>query len=234
MTIASVDQLIQLQLELQSIPSTSNGPLTRRPELDPDEISRVLIVQHNGNRLIFLPHELPSYFRERLEEFARETASPDLLTIIHWIANQLPGSQVRGWRTCIFPDSLTPADYPDAVALSGGRPVPSSASQPELESESHTAFGILVEGQVVSTCRSIRENVRAAEAWVCTLPAWRKRGYGRQVTAAWAHSLQKRCRVPFYSYVPENRAAQALAQSLGLVHVFDLIEWDCTAVVALP
>ena len=82
-------------------------------------------------------------------------------------------------------------------------------------------FGMLADGQVVSTCESSREDKYAGEAWVRTLEPYRRRGYARQVTAAWGRWLQQHGRVPFYSHRAENLASRAVAQSLGLIEYIE-------------
>jgi predicted GNAT family acetyltransferase len=83
------------------------------------------------------------------------------------------------------------------------------------------AFAVLVDGEIVSTCESSRENEQAGEAWVRTLESFRRRGFARQVTAAWGHWLMQRGKVPFYSHVSANQASRAVAQSLGLVQYIE-------------
>ncbi|MBI1930429.1 GNAT family N-acetyltransferase [Candidatus Poribacteria bacterium] len=87
-------------------------------------------------------------------------------------------------ESCIFPDMPTPNQYPDVVQLD----------------KTSTAFAVLVSGQIVAACESVRENDACAEAYVYTAPGFRRRGYGAQVTAAWAHHLMVQGKVPFYSY----------------------------------
>jgi predicted GNAT family acetyltransferase len=82
---------------------------------------------------------------------------------------------------------------------------------------SKTVYGIIVDDQIVASCGSVRENDKCAEAWVTTEPAFRGRGYARQVTAAWAHHLQKTGKIPFYSHAQENLASERVAHSLALL-----------------
>ena len=49
-----------------------------------------------------------------------------------------------------------------------------------------------------------------------TLPVYRRRGYARQVTTAWAFHLQQESNTPFYSHHSDNLPSHALAHSLGL------------------
>jgi len=104
----------------------------------------------------------------------------------------------------IFPDRLAPELYPSVVRLAQpntiGRPV----------------FGVVVDERVVCACSSVRENSKAAEAWVWTLPQFQRRGYARQVTSAWAHDLRQQHKIAFYSHQRANLASAALARSLGL------------------
>jgi hypothetical protein len=67
---------------------------------------------------------------------------------------------------------------------------------------------------------SVRESGRAAECAVETAEPHRQHGLARQVTAAWATSVLARGKVPFYSHRAGNDASRALAESLGLAHVF--------------
>jgi hypothetical protein len=67
---------------------------------------------------------------------------------------------------------------------------------------------------------SVRESDRAAECAVETTESKRRRGLGRQVTAAWATHVLAQGKVPFYSHKTEKEVSRALARSLGLTHVF--------------
>jgi len=76
---------------------------------------------------------------------------------------------------------------------------------------------IVQDGQAASRALSIRQNEKCAEVYVETLPSYRRRGYGRQVVAAWAQAILNSGRVPFYSYRMGNRPSATLASSLGVV-----------------
>lgn len=59
-----------------------------------------------------------------------------------------------------------------------------------------------------------------------TILANRGRGYGRQTTAAWAYHLQQLGKVPFYSHAQANPASRRMAESLGLIPCFSLVNYD--------
>jgi hypothetical protein len=76
---------------------------------------------------------------------------------------------------------------------------------------------VVVEGQAVAVCRSVRRSALAVEAGVDTVEGFRGRGWGVAVTALWARAAAAQGLVPCYSTQDENAASLGLARSLGLV-----------------
>jgi GNAT superfamily N-acetyltransferase len=79
------------------------------------------------------------------------------------------------------------------------------------------------EGRIVSACVSTREDGKCGEAWVFTAPDHRRQGLAGKVVSAWAESLIRAGKVPFYSHKIENLASANLAKALGLQPVFEEI-----------
>jgi GNAT superfamily N-acetyltransferase len=82
---------------------------------------------------------------------------------------------------------------------------------------------ILVDGSPVCWAWSERSDDCCAEVAVETLPQHRRKGYARQVVAAWAYEVIGSGRTAFYSYQFENEASRALARSLGAVWYADVV-----------
>jgi hypothetical protein len=82
------------------------------------------------------------------------------------------------------------------------------------------------DSQVVSWAFSVRENSVCAEVAVETADAYRRHGYARQVTAAWAYQVIMEGREAFYSYRVDNYASAALATSLGVEIYAEVIAFD--------
>lgn len=80
--------------------------------------------------------------------------------------------------------------------------------------------------QVVAWAFSVRENTCCAEVAVETAEAYRRRGYARQVTAAWAYQVVLGGREAFYSYKLDNYASAALAASLGVEIFAEVVGFD--------
>jgi RimJ/RimL family protein N-acetyltransferase len=181
----------------------------------PDEVPRLLVLRHTDGYTTFVRHDLPITLRDQLRAVPAAEAWRD-----HGhITALLDSTDVWRGTTYLFPD-LSPADHPDAVRLTG-------AHRPLLEqyasgmSIEPPVWAILVEDRILATCESSRENDLGGEAWVQTLPAFRGRGYARQVTAAWARHLQAQGKTPYYSHRRDNLASAGVARSLGLRWLMD-------------
>ncbi len=68
----------------------------------------------------------------------------------------------------------------------------------------------------VSICCSARRSQKADEASVFTHEDYRGKGYGIDVTNAWAAEVQKRGRIALYSTSWDNFASQSVARKLNL------------------
>jgi RimJ/RimL family protein N-acetyltransferase len=72
-------------------------------------------------------------------------------------------------------------------------------------------------GEVVSVCFSARSSAKAAEAGVETAPEYRRQGFGAAAVLAWALTIRREGRTPFYSAEWTNAASRRLASRLGLI-----------------
>jgi hypothetical protein len=78
-------------------------------------------------------------------------------------------------------------------------------------------MAVVEDGFPVSVCFCARLSDAAAEAGLETAAAYRGRGYGPRVTAAWALAIRASGRIPLYSTGWTNAASLAVARKLGLV-----------------
>lgn len=85
---------------------------------------------------------------------------------------------------------------------------------------------VLEGGTVLASASSSRENDEAAELWVQSAAAVRRRGWGRRVAAAWIAHIRRQGKMPLYSHRAENLPSRRLARSLGAVMRFDLYAYD--------
>ena len=203
----SAHQLFALQLELECKAIVHANQLQHIPCANPDDVPRYLVVTDGTAYTSYVDAGLPPAVRPALASVVAEQAfhDPELVRAI------LGGDAPKSFLTYTATAPLSAALYPAAIRL----PEPNAIGCP--------VFGIMLDDQLVSACASVRENDRCAEAWVWTLPDAQRRGYARQVTAAWAHDLQHQGKVPLYSYATDNQASAGVAKSLALQHVFTVV-----------
>jgi hypothetical protein len=87
----------------------------------------------------------------------------------------------------------------------------------EIEAGRSPVLAIAENGYPVSICYCARRSEVAAEAGLDTAEAYRGRGYGPRVTAAWALAIRRSGRIPLYSTSWTNQASLAVARKLNLV-----------------
>jgi RimJ/RimL family protein N-acetyltransferase len=77
-------------------------------------------------------------------------------------------------------------------------------------------FALIVDGQAVAVCASVRITDAAHEVGVETAEGQRRKGYAVSVVSAWAKAVEERGARPLYSTSLENIASQNVAARLGL------------------
>jgi RimJ/RimL family protein N-acetyltransferase len=87
---------------------------------------------------------------------------------------------------------------------------------PELN-DAAPAWGVRVNGVVVSVCFSSRTTPQADEAGVETVQGHRGAGHAPAVVAAWAAAIRALGRVPLYGTTWDNIASRRVAHKLGLI-----------------
>jgi hypothetical protein len=87
----------------------------------------------------------------------------------------------------------------------------------EIAAGRSPVLAIVEDGYPVSICFCARRSDIAAEAGLETAEAYRGRGFGPRVTAAWALANRASGRIPLYSTSWTNHASLAVARKLNLV-----------------
>ncbi len=212
--------LDRLELELECKRLADEGRIVRIPGEEPDDIELAQIARYsNGGIRISLREDVDV-------DVAKKVAALDPVLAFERpeiLADAFMDAQVT-WermRSYVFPTEL---DAPlDVVRL---MPDPSQHPEDDELRADRPLFTAVVDGERVSYCCSSRENDRAAEAWVETVPAYRRRGYAAKVVAAWASDARNAGRVAFYSHRDDNVASARVAQRLELVPWLYLVNFE--------
>lgn len=191
---------VQLRLECKGL---ADSRIVRIPGENPDDLGSCYAVRYagGGEELVFTA-DAPEWFVDR----ARAVAVQRYLTQTDAVVGQFGGRV----------SAIVCSTY----RFAGPGPVPDGPGVLERRGPEHVVA--LLDGQVAAEAVPSRSNGAAAELWVHTEPAYRRRGCGRQVAAAWANAVLAEEKVPFYSHLRDNHASQALAAALGVIPLFDL------------
>jgi len=87
----------------------------------------------------------------------------------------------------------------------------------EIEAGRAPVLAVLSDGYPVSVCFCARSSDAAAAAGLETAEAYRRRGFGARVTAAWASAIRQSGRIPLYNTSWTNHASLAVARALNLL-----------------
>lgn len=156
------------------------------------------ISRHQAGCAKFFRHDLPRNVRRQIAALDPEAALQDHEAVRRILARFAPCDTVFAGKGYYFAHLPSPAEFLNAVYHNG-------------------CYVILVGGEPVSWAWTADESEQAGELAVETTLEYRRRGYARQVAAAWAAHVLGQGKVAFYSHEVGNTASEALAHSLGVV-----------------
>ena len=156
------------------------------------------ISRHQNGYIRFFRYDLPTAVRHQIEVLQPEMALQDHNIVRQILGRHTPCDSVFAGKGYYFAHLPSPEEFSDAVFHNG-------------------CYVIQVGGEPVSWAWTSHESEQAAELAVETVLEYRRRGYARQVVAAWAARVLGQGKVAFYSHEVGNTASEALAHSLGVV-----------------
>jgi len=186
--------LIRLNIEIEHT-IDSNEDLVPIPG---KESALFSISRYQDGYVTYFRYDIPAEIREQIAALGPDAALNDHVTVRRVLACYTPCKEVFAGKGYYFAHIPAPDEFPDVVFHKG-------------------CYVIKVKGKPVSWAWTQDESERAAELAVETLPEYRRRGYGRQVVAAWAADVIRGGKVAFYSHRIGNVASEGLARSLGVV-----------------
>lgn len=185
--------LLRAWLRLECIEIGPDDRLRRIEGVTCDDLERILAVKSGDEHHVYLREGDPPEAIDARSMFvnAEKWAAQYGITEIR---------REKTYRILGLPDIKTP----DVTAL-GDTP------------ENFDVFSVMRDGQAVSSAWSVRRNADAAEIAVETLEPYRRRGYGKQVVAAWVRHQVAQEKIAIYSHRTGNLESEALARSCAAV-----------------
>jgi predicted GNAT family acetyltransferase len=208
---------LQLQLQLEGKGIVRDN-LLRQVEVVPDEKVPLMLIARLADEDQALVHyfdeSLQIEIRKELIKRVSEISFPTIDPLTNFLQHRDIAFECEHYKTYIFPKEYSFFKDENVKHY--------SKHDPKIEGfDAERIHAIEQDDKIVSTCVSSRENEFCGEAWVYTLPQYRNRGYAQKVVSAWAASLMKAGKIPFYSHKIQNNASSHLAKRLGLQTVFE-------------
>ena len=172
------------------------------------------------------------------EEQARFIVYRTAQDFVRFFRHDLPGptraALVQTDPARVFDDPFAVSSILGSSKPAGGIPVFSSGVilvVPDQAAELQAVYRdnmwvIDRDGKTAAYAWSVRQNDASAELAVEVETGYRRRGFGRQLAAAWARQVLESGRVAFYSYRLDNLPSMALARRLGVVEFARCIAFD--------
>lgn len=171
-----------------------------------DDQPLVLVSRTADECRLYLREDVPEHISRQLHSLGATTCFTDEASVRAILARSMPCRRVRRIRWYTTSRRPTDSEFADVLHI-GGR------------------YVIHRDGREVAWAETDWENDDAAEVSIETLEPYRRRGFARQVTAAWIAAIMDVGKVGFYSHRLANDASRAVAESLGLAHLSDEVEY---------
>lgn len=213
---------VQIQLSLECIGFNYQGFLVRIPGADPDDIARLYAFHVSNSFSIFFRSDVPPSIQEQIIAIGPEKAFEDHASVEAIFSQYDPCDEIRKWETYVLIEEPSDEEFPSVTQIPWQ---PMEHDQRASFSSSRDQHVITQEGEVVSSCVSVRENDASAECYTFTEPDYRRRGFGKQVTASWASSILRLRKIPLYSHAVDNKSSRKLASSLSFLHTHSLVTY---------
>lgn len=195
---------VQLALECKAF-DPDTGRLIETPCDDPDGLAVCYVVSYpdGGSEVAFAAHA-PAHFVDHVRRLSVQEVIDNPEVTAHRLSTNQLTATVGHYHTYRFEhlDNLGHAD---------------------VLHHDREKFSITVNGASSAYAASSRSNADAAELWIETEPAYRRRGYATRLAQRWAYDIQSTGRTAFYSHHHDNAASKALAQRLAVRPVFEVI-----------
>ena len=210
---------LHLQLRLEGMEIVKER-FIRQIEVVSGEEVPLMLTAHLASevQVSYYEETIKSELQESLASAIGEVRFPNIDPLLCVLKKQNMQVEVGHYKTYVFVSS--PVKAVDVLCLSKDD---ARVKAFGFDGFTEQVYVIEREGSVVSACVSARENEMCGEAWVFTSPEDRHKGLAQNVVNAWAESLIRAGKVPFYSHKFENQASANLARSLNLQPIFEEI-----------
>ena len=198
------EAIIRTQLHLECVRLNQSGYMENFLCDNADGAFRLLMVWDGKQHLRFIRADVPTELRQTLKIMPSHRLYDQRERVQALLREHEACDDVFIGRTYLGTNTMRPPSDERVVPIERG-------------------FGIIANGQIISSCTSVRENAHAAEAYVVTAENYQRKGYAKRVARAWLYDIEQQGKLAFYTHKRDNIASQHLAEALGLQWIYDIV-----------
>lgn len=210
---------LRLQMRLEGKGLAGEYTIKQVKNVPGEELPLILVAQLADGRLItYYGESLSTSLQAQLSAAVSSIQFPEIHPILDVLKSHNLQVERGHYKTYLFPTGIGP-DPEVACLIKQEAKIKTFG----FDGFAEQVYAIEREGRIASACVSVREDQKCGEAWVYTDPEYRRKGLAKKVVSAWAHSLMRAGKVPFYSHKIENAASASLVEALQLQPIFEEI-----------
>lgn len=193
--------------------------ITHINELPYDHSPRIYIGTAKNGKIVRYSNGLDENLVNDLDKVIQSSSNIELAEIINMLNKYKQLSSVWIGPAYVFP-KLRNQSLANVIQITHSNKEMLKPNFPYTYEEfeyKQPCYAIIQNDMVVSICCSARQNLMAAEASLYTLEEFRGKGYGLEVSNAWAMDIQSQGRLALYSTSWDNFSSQSVAKKLKLI-----------------
>ncbi len=222
----------QVQLELEGLQvikgnkiikiSTNYFDIEKNKNSDPPKI---IAVNFGKEINIFYSDKLEKNIVIDLEKLEKNSFINEQEKIIDILKRNNQFNEVGRYIVYIFPNNIK-MDTENTKIFIGSDDLAIKKFDPTFYDKYPMIYAAMQNDEIAACCVSSRESDKAGEAWIFTLPKYRKKGFGLKAVQLWASELQKNDKIPIYTHEISNIASKKLAGKLNLIKIFEIVNYE--------
>lgn len=224
--------LFLAQLELEGLQIINGNRIVKVPtdhfdieKRENTEPPKVIAVNFGKEINIFYFDKMPDSIVTDLEKLEKHSFIGEQDKIIEILRRNNQFNKANYSISYVFPSAIE-VDRESTKIFIGSEDEAIKQFDPTFYRKYPMVYAAMQGDEIVACCVSSRESDKAGEAWIFTLPKFRKQGFGFKAVQLWASELQKQGKIPLYSHEISNIASQELARKLDIIKVFENVSYE--------
>ncbi|MEH6938155.1 GNAT family N-acetyltransferase [Bacillus sp. JJ664] len=194
--------------------------ITHINELPYDTAPMIYIGTSKDGKIVRYSNDLDGNLVNVLDQSIQSNSNMELAEIINILSKHKQLSSVWIGPAYVFPKLIEQKSSTTVIQINDSNKELLKENFPYTYEEfeyKQPCYAIVQDDMAVSICCSARQTSMAAEASLYTLEEFRGKGFGLEVSNAWAMDIQSQGRIALYSTSWDNFSSQSIAKKLKLI-----------------